>query len=507
MDTTNYPNSCFYCKSKWNCDNCLLPFVLTTHFTQSGDSTIDTINLIELHTLYGIPNLMNNSEFTIWNHSRVSTPISTRQETEMSQQSIESLISQANEEANKFILTENERFELEREEVQHLSQEEKTTTQDQKDQQEKELKEEKESEEEEIEIITEKKTEPITREEYSKGKGKRIARIDDTPEPQLTLELEEDELAQRKLDRRDKIQHTANDIAKAIQFSYNSYKMKKTGMHTYDLVKSLYHEVENYFYHGEDYNYHFETKLDHPIGLSRELVASHHSDQLQDWQHEVKIRQTYGCILGFEPFTHEDRTQNEKLDQALLRYSNETLNSITNNEERDFVLSIIKDELIIRNALDVWNWFMKSQTLKIDTKKRNISALVNRPGFSMAGPSKSNITKPNLSEELKGLLNEHLKDATERTIMSRKSHIPRSLTKQYVGDTLNQLTTEFVQRTPQWLSPMTDVKMERFNRLKLQITNVITEHNSTLFLMLLKENITTLRHRIMSTGRPTRPTM
>jgi len=259
------------------------------------------------------------------------------------------------------------------------------------------------------------------------------------------------------------IMHLIQDLSMAAITATNLRKIKRQNLTAQDFRECLEKELSLLFQMKEKYTPHHSTKLDHPIALAREIIATHSHDQITDWHgitHKNSIT-PHGCILNYLPLTRHDSASNKKrLDNCLLRFSKLSLSNPRIPKDRTRLAHLsAKEQISSRGYPTIFEWLKKTKEPVL---------YQNDPYFLTTIPespklSKDKITPPNKSKAqhfcpptdtaTTNVLSQHL-DSTINAYLIEQDYVPFSnMTDDHITNLMKSMTEEIIRHNPHWTKP------------------------------------------------------
>jgi len=261
--------------------------------------------------------------------------------------------------------------------------------------------------------------------------------------------------------------HLAEDIALTLATAQNLRKMKRTHMTLEDLRHSIETELETKHKLGKSYIPFNATNLDHPVALTRELIARHSDDQIHCWTRNAPAPKLHarGCLLNYtrsNPFS-PNYTENKRLDNYLLLFAKNALDLLLQNkkDQKQFTTAI-KFLLAERKMESSFEWLQKAplEKLFIDDEP-----LLNteRAKFTIKThkPEKSDIvlkeTAPPVNKKTRELLNTQLHRVITNTLATEESTLSELPPDHKTIEIITKLIDYIVAHNPRWTSPLFNV--------------------------------------------------
>lgn len=164
--------------------------------------------------------------------------------------------------------------------------------------------------------------------------------------------------------------HLARDLVIAVTTAVMLRKTKRAQQTLADLRDTVSRELETKHKLGPKYTLSDHTKLDHPIALSRELIATHSDKELSNWQtgKQVSNQQPASCYLNFKqsnPFDAHS-PESKRLDNYLILFAKRALQILSlQKENKKQLLTMVKHLLTERKLETSYEWLRSSDPAKL----------------------------------------------------------------------------------------------------------------------------------------------
>lgn len=411
----NYPINCTFCESKINSKKCQLPFQIANELVLNQDPFSALIELGDVHTKYGIQNLINNFNFRI--NSDNSSLIKERNETQseyvheskipdttdgevkIDTETSHATISDIDESGNKTTLG----VEIEPNSYARKAKMGKNESSISDEHSSSRLSwDEMVQEEEGLQSLTIQKTKRKGKE--SKGKE----RITELPKPK--------EYLIHKITANEEL-HLVNDLAIAAITARGIKEAKRSHINQNQMIESIIFETDVRSRKSINYKPKRDITLDGQIGLSKAIIARHNHDQIIDWESEAPIRDTHLCILSHPTFkANGNEYLTSKLDDALVNYVFDIRRSSTLDQNaKTRIFDILKFELEREMHSDIYQWIMNTST---SSRVPRLRRTTHRESTSNASTDVREETKSSKSEHREPVVDESYLQFIEIRLMS-----------------------------------------------------------------------------------------
>jgi hypothetical protein len=256
------------------------------------------------------------------------------------------------------------------------------------------------------------------------------------------------------------IMHLTQDLSLAAITATNLRKIKRTSLTALEFRNTLSSEIETLLHLKDKYHHRSETKLDHPIALSREIVSSHSNDQLTDWLGTTKTGSIphSGCILNYLPFTINDEPNSSKrLDNCLIRFSKLSLtNPSIPPDKLKLAHHSTKEIISERGYPTIFDWLKKTkEPILYQNDPSFLPTITESPTSSKSktlpdSKGKEKHLCPPTDPKTSKVLNDHLDSFVENLLLS-KDFVTMPPTKIGTHSTLlTSLAAEMIRHNPHW---------------------------------------------------------
>jgi hypothetical protein len=314
-----YPDYCTYCTQKYRSTKCLLPYALASRLVLPKDPIDMTMELTELHCSFKTDSLQHFAELTHW-HTSQSDPQSGSvfgptlnwvvHNDSLSRKMTSTDASTTHSGAP---LSENAQTGIAPTEAESTSQVSGPTSN--------------------IDIGTDRTSTPTTPVQLKDEIAPATSPLTAQNLEQLSSTQKHPLLPEMTLP--DAL-HLARDAVMAIVTAQNLRKLKRTSSTLSDLQTSVETELNALYRLGGEYKTKSSTKLDHPIAIARELVATHNATSFQSWRfkQQVKDKHPHGCFLNFNrsnPY-YLAHPELKRLDNYLLLFAKSAIDTLSSQK-------------------------------------------------------------------------------------------------------------------------------------------------------------------------------
>jgi len=296
--------------------------------------------------------------------------------------------------------------------------------------------------------------------------------------------------------------HLSRDTVLAVATAMNLRRKKRTHLSIEDLLSSMKTELAHQALLKDKYSFQTTTPLDHPIALSRELLATHDTEKLAQWldSSHPHVHQTNGCIFSFtrlSPLT-KSQPQTKRLDNYLLLFARSCLQRLDNNKEvKKQTTNAIRSLLLDRKLDTAYDWLSKApiEKLYLDdesllTQERLRSSPISNKHEKTTLKLKE--TQPPISEAVSKLLKDQLPNIVSKTITDAETTLKDLPTGKYPPDTITQLTTHIVRHNPRWNTPIFGVT----THMTVQATKSLSLQPPTFEVLLLTHGMNAILNKL-----------
>jgi len=385
----NWPHNCSYCSSRTVTKHCLLPFEVVLRYDNQSTDAVTLIDIIELHSQYGLDNIINNFNLLLWfqqkrNYEKFSTasepkpidfpPSQTENSNYRSLQITKQILSQTpNSGPTSHIdnqqLPKSPRIERWADQIQSPDPQDqyplngvplqssttKTTTESTDDNSsiypslppaaKPHLDKQPLSE---LPISTTKPKPPKKDLTPSTLLTKALASSSNTkPITPQQLEQPSRSLTGTSLTQNE-ILHISEDVARSIITAHNLATNSKFNHQSTTITETLSKELYIKRKSGTKYIPTYDSPLNHPIALAKELISYHSNTMMTQWESCSPTSTHKLCFLDQPDYSAAySSTETISLYSSLLKYAkstldNPTLSEQTNQNIRENTLSVLE---------------------------------------------------------------------------------------------------------------------------------------------------------------------
>lgn len=347
----NFPKRCDFCTSRIGSRHCLLPYNFVIKYTPPTETKDALIDLAQLHMEFGLESLIASYEFIC--------RITTRPTKEQIHSYAESLSSQSTD--RKFF-PDSYRFGYMK------PSEESTVTSEFLRSPEKETVDNSTTEEIETAELSESHPSTSMKVDDDSTSATTTVNVDDTtpsmaeilkrspPTTEATdtiqtepTQTEIQETHSQKNLKSGHLQHIAHDLFMAMSCAWALNATKKSTFLMSQLHECIFSELQKVERYGEYYHYQDDTRLDHPIALSREIIATHDDTEVREHQYGRSNDLQKYCLL----------------QHSLLQINNSNSSTLTiSNGLISYIQSVMRSQAITRHDRDILSTMTKELTTK-----------------------------------------------------------------------------------------------------------------------------------------------
>jgi len=289
-----------------------------------------------------------------------------------------------------------------------------------------------------------------------------------------------------------------------MRFVYKSIKADVKSCSVGVLLINLLRELDIKHKSGDHYTPYFNTELNHPIALAREIVAFHHDDQLTDFQNAKPIRQNDKCILNYiaNYSSDTDRGGEVQLIKYMATYASTQFRYFKlGNSNKTKLISYLKATFPPNESDTIWNWFEREVLKSKHPTNIGKSALVNVPGFTVAPTRVTDHVCPPLSNQVSTIIEKHLSNDTTFAVESRLMLFPLDQrTDKLIGE-IRHVVKEFVHHVPNWESVDCKITAAKLQSLSGYTGPLPQGPTFNAMLRVVHDVISQLRQRLENKGK------
>jgi hypothetical protein len=258
--------------------------------------------------------------------------------------------------------------------------------------------------------------------------------------------------------------HLARDTALALITAQNLRKMKRTNLTLKDFHKSFNQELDTKIQFGKAYRPQSNTKLDHPIALTREILATHDHEHSLNWckiDHQNTTAPD-GCLLSFKRLNTSSMSHldTKGLDNYLLLFAKHSWTRLLSQKDTKKQTTQAMKQLLAERKMETsLDWMHTAPLDKLylndpDLLKTEQARLL----LSNTGLQKTNLkfkdTEPPVPEQTQKLLKAPLVHIVHTELTNNSSTLlalPNALKD---VNFITQLAASIITYNPRWNTPM-----------------------------------------------------
>lgn len=239
-------------------------------------------------------------------------------------------------------------------------------------------------------------------------------------------------------------------------------------------------------FQASEHNYKptVDSKLDHPIALSKELVATHNFDDIVLWSKGLHCQCSTRCILNYSRFKSVSMTSDsDMLLDVLIDYPRSVISdSHLSSHDREFLSNLIINETRRRGFTTAYQW-VKSQAKGKNVLRTSLPSLTIGPISSSTkqrGPESSHTfrtispqrqKKPNQTLDSEQRLNLILQDLLPKAIndvylLNQQRFNNIHIRNHTAQDVISKLATALIRNNQGWKNPVTTRSTQSITRLE-----------------------------------------
>jgi len=461
MSQFQFYQNCTFCQSRIGSTHCLLPYQLVKLYVQPEDEVSRIIEITEIHMRYGIEALEANFKSTEW----IKSYLNSRQ---TSNPSVQSSHGPSNwfEEMNEQNL------------FQETTEASSTSTQDDAvsigyseyitSQLDFSVGEGVTIDSEASEVIPQKTfTEVVKSKASSNDESEIPAELLSAPEPEIPSKGETNAVQQyEQAQLRQYRNHAISDLVLMAKAAFNIHSNQRGGIKTNALKESLMHESNIRSMTGLRYQPTRNTTLDGNKAIAKELIATHSSEDVQNWESGKITTHGQYCILNTRfislPVNEDDAS---KLGEDLVICFINMLKGQTRSEGvRNTLIQLLEFELERAGHPSTFQWINNRYTFLENRKpkEKKFSFLES----SQLTTKKEKEPYPNVDQRLTDYINTHLQVIINRKIESPDYDLPVMSDETKLSKFLFKLASEFLLRNKGWHNENSFVKPHHLTKLE-----------------------------------------
>jgi hypothetical protein len=258
--------------------------------------------------------------------------------------------------------------------------------------------------------------------------------------------------------------------------------MKRTNLTLTDLYKAMRTELDTKSQLKGKYRTQTNTKLDHPIALSREILATHQRDYPTHWRtpENDPIAAPDGCFFSFKRLdsTHASLADSKGLDNYLLLFAKHSWNRLLHQKDTKKQTSqAIKSLLAERKMETSLDWLHSAPLDKLYLNDLELlQAEQARHLLTKTGPQKTTLkfkeTEPPVPELTQQLLKAPLLTIVQTELQNTSSTLSALPDTLKDTNSIAQLAANIIVYNPRWNTPTfcvtTHITSTATKRLDLQ---------------------------------------
>lgn len=473
MTEFNFGINCTFCQSRIGSTHCLLPYQLVVGYHPPQDFTSKVIDITEIHMRYGLEMLQTNSESIKWIRARPGSSqslhfsMSDRQDSNQWSDQMNSI--------NDTVATNATSV--------SIAVADSISGSDYSDFITRQLDEnECKSEDDDgaplkcaspiIEAASTSDTvptfvsEPVSYVTVAKQESKVDSTVKRTSETSV-LEKYDTELS------RENRNHLIGDLVMMAKTAFNLHACKRDWIKVDALKESIMYESDLRSKMNAKYNPSTATALDGNKAFAKEIIATHGSEEIQQWESGKFTSHGSFCLLNckFATLKHDDDDDSRLCEELIKSFHSITRVQQCNKSYIDAVIEAVKFELSKDGHSSTLDW-MRNRTKFLGAKT------VSRSSTPSDVSAKGDIVKkqpyPATDERLLNFMNTHLQVYVNREIEAADDEVPKMVGEIKLTKFMFKLASEFLLRNKGWhnensfTSPQHLVKLEEFTGLKSQ---------------------------------------
>jgi len=255
--------------------------------------------------------------------------------------------------------------------------------------------------------------------------------------------------------------------------AFNLHACKRDWIKVNALKESIMYESDLRSKMSAKYNPSTATALDGNKAFAKEIIATHGSGEIQQWESGKFTSHGSFCLLNCRFATLEyDDDDDSRLCEELIK----SFHSITKMQQRnksyiDAVVEAVKFELSKDGYSSTFDW-MKNRTKFLGTRTASRSSTPS--DTSAKGGASTKQPYPATDARLLDFMNTHLQVYVNREIEAAGDEVPKMIDDMKLTKFMFKLASEFLLRNKGWhnensfTSPQHLVKLEEYTGLKSQ---------------------------------------
>lgn len=446
----DYPEQCFFCRSRIGSQHCLLPFELIKEYTAPEDALSAITDITEIHMHYSIPALKSNFELIHWVSVRPTADEiseysnSVRSRTSGWFETQQSIKEDMEQRTAKYVeatcQTEAPNRESEATSWSDEIQESETYAGKVKSNETKN----------QIDLVPEHlKGQEI--EESSKRN------IDEKKDHSLILQKEEAETEKkteqkRKMNQDEEI-HLMSDLVLAAKAAHKLHLLGRSVVKTSQLIEHMITEIGLRNAYGINYRASTNTSLDGTKSISKEIIGGHDELSIRQWESSKSIEMHKYCILNFKAFqASKIGMESDYLTDDLTRYFGKVEDSFINNDGTlKRILNSIMFEFERQSEPETYPW-IKTRVRYLKLKDSNVKKLSTEEGKERVHTvlKYNKEPYPAIDSRLLEFIDSHLQKFVNKAIEDANGRVPTMKDETKVEIFIRKLAIEFLKRNKGW---------------------------------------------------------
>jgi hypothetical protein len=268
--------------------------------------------------------------------------------------------------------------------------------------------------------------------------------------------------------------HLIGDLVLMAKTAFNLHANQRDWIKVSSLKDSIMYESDLRGQLGAKYNPSKDTNLDGNKALAKEIIATHSSDEIQQWESGECTFHESCCLLNCKFLSLDRDNDDSRLGEEIVN-SFQLITQIQSYNKCYIpaVVDAVRFELSKDKHPSTFDW-MKNRAKFLETKEKKVSR-TSTP--SDAGRGKRTSTKklepyPATDSRLIDFINSHLQVFVNKSINQARDEVPQMNGEIKVEKFFFKLASEFLRRNKGWqnensfTTPQHLTKVEEFTNLK-----------------------------------------
>jgi len=269
--------------------------------------------------------------------------------------------------------------------------------------------------------------------------------------------------------------HLISDLVMMAKAAFNIHACQRDWIKVHLLKESIIYESDIRGKMGAKYNPSRNTSLDGNKALAKEIIATHGSEEIQQWESgEYTLHRSF-CLLNCEfASLSTDQSDDSRLYEELIR-NFQSMTKLQGNDKSylPIVIEAVKFELSKDNYTSAFEW-MRNRARFLGTESVPRASTPSDSGQSRRSQKlkKPSNPYPATDERLIDFINVNLQVHVNRAIERAKDEVPQMKDETRLDKFFFKLASEFLRRNKGWhnensfTNPQHLVKLEESTGLR-----------------------------------------